>query len=256
MYISDPKVIIDSKRKLRELEEKISCIFSETDDYRLSTLITNEGEESDSDASDSDLELDFEEFVEEFTDSSEVFRFLACNLADEMERTSDKILQEPPKVIPTVTNMPEYQFKINIRDKLSQAEKYLVELLASECWRLYQSIVHGLQKQREISFQPGQLKSSMTVSASDEGYNTASNQRTLMAPSLIDGLPQKPIALMHNIAKYSLSVATSAPANASDRPRLPRLPPGAKLGRPFVCHICSEMQFRIDSLQEWKYVVL
>src|SRR5438552_3865931 len=83
----------------------------------------------------------------------------------------------------------------------------------------------------------------MTVSASDEGYLTASNQQTLIAPSLVDGLPQKAADLRAQEANLSrrseeMSSAEYRPERQSAVETIP--------GKPTI-EIESEFVNRIDN---------
>jgi hypothetical protein len=207
-------------------------------------LLDEDESDCDEDDDQNDL-LDFETFVEEFSDLSQNLLDFAPSLMDveESHRVPDEGGQSN-SVISGVEIQPEFphdHFKRVIFDKYPNAQPTLAERLSKECWNLYISVKEGLIKRKTAM-------KALTTEDNDSAYESMLQSES--APSLIGNLSTQETQECDEASETTSLAGDSVRLN--DRPKTPRPPVDLGPNIDFVCNICSRLQKGVSNTRAWR----
>jgi hypothetical protein len=221
------------------LTEKASIISPEE-------LLDDSQSEHDDDSDQKDV-LDFETFVEEFSDLSQNLLDLTPSLMD-----LEESLQLPAKgemsnsvrlQAECQPELPHDHFKRTIFDKYPNCQPELGESLAKACWNQYISFRDGLIK-RENAMKAAALENK---DSADESLLQSER-----APSLIGKLLGQAIQECDE-ASETTSLAEDS-VQLKDRPKTPQRPVDLRLNTNFFGNICFRLQEGISDTRAWRSV--
>ena len=221
-------------------EESISSLQILTE--KASIVISKElldGREKDDGDRDAKAVLDYETFIEEFSELIQALLQLTPSLMDLQESW---ILPQLAEKVKTGTSQPEFRpelphelphdhFKRIIFEKYTDAQPGLVDRLAQACWNLYISVKDGLI-QRE---------------------NTTKKLAREDKDSAYESMLQSEMAQVWDNASETTSLAEDS-VFLKDRPKIPQPPVDIGRNIDFVCKICSGLQKDISDTNSWRYV--